>query len=44
MDRRALQHRLGPAVRVGGRQIRLPLAKGVDWQETLLRVLQTMAA
>ena len=44
VDRRALQHRLGPAVRVGGRQIRLPLAEGVDWQEALLRVLQTMVA
>ena len=44
VDRAALQRRLGPAVRVGARQIWLPMSGGTGWQEPLLRVLRTIAA
>jgi len=43
MDREALQRRLGPGLRVGQRQLWLPMTEGTDWQEPLLRVLRTMA-
>ena len=43
MEREALGQRLGPSVRVGSRQIWLPMAEEADWQEVLLRVLRTIA-
>jgi transcription-repair coupling factor (superfamily II helicase) len=44
MDRRALQRRLGPGVRVGSRQIWLPPAEGDEWQEPLSRILRRLVA
>jgi len=42
-DRKALQRQLGPDVRVGSRQLWLPLTGGAGWQEALLSVLRAMA-
>jgi transcription-repair coupling factor (superfamily II helicase) len=42
IDRRALQQRLGPGMRVGSRHVWLPIADGDAWQEALVRTLETL--
>jgi transcription-repair coupling factor (superfamily II helicase) len=44
MDRRMVQRRLGSGVRVGSRQVWLPLAEDDHWQPLLEHLLQMMAA
>jgi len=43
MGRHELQRRLGPGLRVGTRQIWLPLGAEDRWQSELLRVLRKLA-
>jgi transcription-repair coupling factor (superfamily II helicase) len=44
VDRKGLQRRLGPGVRVRSRQIWLPMADGDAWQEGLLGLLRELLA